>query len=308
MTKPGCQSRLYVGSGTNTLSGVKARLLNYKPGGSPLPKLVCQAFKNGYTIEHKGLLCWTKMPQVSLRPTSLVRFLLIESYFTIVFNACIPMVSDVYIEDFSLWPRDSVTWGPLCSHLPLSESLRLGLDLTPEQLEDVERVRRARALEVANRASVKFRAKRRAVDPEGFKAHTRESKRAWSQANAARLAARSAQNRENTLALETWYCHDCNRPFQSLVALASHLGTQAHRDNVAGIPKAPLSAKAVANKVRRDAIKATSRYVCTICGTKPFDSQTNLDRHQKGSRHIAKAAKAAKVQDNVTGASAPVSE
>jgi hypothetical protein len=50
---------LYIGSGTDAISGVKARTNNYANKTHPmLPRFVRQAFDRGCKLLHIGMLCW----------------------------------------------------------------------------------------------------------------------------------------------------------------------------------------------------------------------------------------------------------
>ena len=60
---------------------------------------------------------------------------------TCIFHAGVAMITDSYISDFLLWPREAVDWEPLCSHSPLKEAIRGGLELSehlgrPEEGKD----------------------------------------------------------------------------------------------------------------------------------------------------------------------------
>jgi hypothetical protein len=81
--------RLYVGSGTDSKSGVAIRLTHYRRGHPLLPRLVREAFEEGFDVVSKGLLCWTPLPSVGLRPRVRGRFLLLEALFTMVFLAAL---------------------------------------------------------------------------------------------------------------------------------------------------------------------------------------------------------------------------
>lgn len=51
-----CRPRVYIGSGTHSILGVKNRAKNYDNDTS-VPQNVRNSLKEGYKIEHKGLLC-----------------------------------------------------------------------------------------------------------------------------------------------------------------------------------------------------------------------------------------------------------
>ena len=123
---------LYIGSATHALDGVHLRETQYLNVSGPIPKLVRIALNQGYSLSFR-MLVWTDLPSAPLVPRLRARFLALESVFTVVFCACIPMIMDqVFIPDFFLWDRAGVSWKPGCTHLSLSESVKADLSLTPE--------------------------------------------------------------------------------------------------------------------------------------------------------------------------------
>ena len=144
MVKRGHRGRLYFGSGTNAEHGVTARATDYRPDGTNLPRFVAQAFRDGFVISHIGLLCWTPLPTPGLVPRARGLFLALEAAFDVIFHAKIKAITDSYFGHLVLWSADSVDWDPLCSHLPLTEAIRGGLEMTPEELETVAAIRAAR--------------------------------------------------------------------------------------------------------------------------------------------------------------------
>jgi hypothetical protein len=57
-----------------------------------------------------------------------------------------------------------------------------------------------------------------------------------------------------------FFYEDCNTPFASEFALASHLETNAHAKRVANVPLAPLSTYAQNAKAVRQAAKASGKH------------------------------------------------
>ena len=51
-----------------------------------------------------------------------------------LFHAGFVMITDSYLSDFLLWPREAVDWEPLCSHSSLKEAIRGGLELSEQQM------------------------------------------------------------------------------------------------------------------------------------------------------------------------------
>lgn len=112
--KKDCQPLIYIGSGTSCLRGVVERLANYVDL-SMLPRWVEKAVENGYTVEHRGLLCWTPIPSPDLQPTHRMLMFAIEGTFTFVLWALRRVNSDKGSQ-FCPWPLSSLTYGGLCSH------------------------------------------------------------------------------------------------------------------------------------------------------------------------------------------------
>lgn len=83
MERPGYKFKLYVGSGTNSLYGVRSRLRDYDRR-SLLPRFVKLACQAGYTITHRGLLCWAPIPPVNLIPLARLWFPALEAVFCLL--------------------------------------------------------------------------------------------------------------------------------------------------------------------------------------------------------------------------------
>jgi hypothetical protein len=80
LEKSGSRPRIYIGTGTNTAYGVYKRFQNYEKLRK-IPVDVQQAFDNGYTIVHKGLLCWSPIPAAAIRFPVRVLYIMIEAIF-----------------------------------------------------------------------------------------------------------------------------------------------------------------------------------------------------------------------------------
>lgn len=133
---------------------VLRRIQMYTPAYARLPWLVKAAFQTGYRVSSIGMLCWTALPSAVMVPPIRARFIVLEAYFAIQFHAIIKMSSDKLFEHLVSWPRESVSWGPLCTHLPMMEVVKGDLSMSPEQLEiaAAARVKRTaeRTLPMAN--------------------------------------------------------------------------------------------------------------------------------------------------------------
>jgi hypothetical protein len=76
--------KIYIGSGTDAHSGVSARLAMYD-NEVQLPRHVAKALNDGYSITHKGILCWIPIPSPANVPLHRVFIMLLEATFTFVF-------------------------------------------------------------------------------------------------------------------------------------------------------------------------------------------------------------------------------
>jgi hypothetical protein len=289
-TKEGETPKLYVGSGTSRDQGVEERLASYKATESlKLPRFVQQAFKNGFTLAHIGFLCWTPLPPDGLVPRLRARFLLLESLFTIAFNASFVSSADFYVQRFIRWSRESTSWNPLCSHLPLTERIRGGIDLSPEEVAALEVVRKARAHKKDLAKSQAYRARERAKDEVAYKAKVNADKAAYTEKNRDKVN-KNKKNAVNKIkAAGTYRCLPCNQSFATPFALNLHRTRKTHTDRVAGIAPPPPDPYAKNRNARRQAIIDAATYSCTPCG-KPFPSQFQLDRHLATSIHKRRAA------------------
>ncbi|KAL9563238.1 hypothetical protein ACKAV7_012605 [Fusarium commune] len=242
--KPGGPPKLYCGSGTNAITGVESR---------------------GSNLTNRAPTIFLALPSDALVARLRARFLLLEAFFTIVFHASIPMVTDVYVDDFVLWSREDVAWAPLCSHLPLGEAIRGGIELSPEQLEIVNAVRRARAHEVDLAKSRKHRSKRRAEDEVAYKAKVNSDRQAWANKNLDKVNKNAAKVRQKNKSSRRFHCDECQESFQSQHALDKHLTTQRHADVLAGVQSSPLSAYAQNLKDKRQDTLEKGLFTCAPC-------------------------------------------
>jgi hypothetical protein len=287
MERHNSPTKIYLGSGTDADQGVSHRRKQYVPGHKQLPLHVDIAFKQGYHIAHYGLLCWLPIPTPGLIPRVRARILGVEALFTCLFFAAFAKPTDAYFDHLLLWDRSSAEWEPLCSHLPLSEKIVGDTQMSEEELEIVAALKkRAKAHRIKT-----WRANKKAKDVDGFRAHERKTKNAWSEKNRVSVNKTAAKVRANALESKRFHCEVCDRPYQSQDALDSHLQTQKHADRVAGIPVPERSSKVIRSQALRDAAKAAGTYRCGICN-KCYGHQGHLDRHMLTHNKKKKAAKA----------------
>jgi hypothetical protein len=133
LEKPGSKPKIYIGSGTNSLSGVSKRLRDYDIHHE-LPLYVEKALDDGYAIVHRGLLCWTSIPSPALQPKIRVLFIALEATLSYAFWA-MRASKYAYLTHICPWAQSALEYEGLCSHCALIEHVVGDHNLTPEQLE-----------------------------------------------------------------------------------------------------------------------------------------------------------------------------
>ncbi|KAF5539566.1 heat shock SSB1, partial [Fusarium phyllophilum] len=276
---------VYVGSGTNAVQGVNARLANYDKE-QVLPRFVEAALKKGFSIVHKGLLTWSPIPPPELVPRQRLLFLAIEAALTFWFWAMKSYEKDYHMGDYCPWPIESFSYHGLCSHSALLEGAVGGLDLTPEQLIAMaaEVTQRKNEYSVFYRKVCMERDAERRLDLErqytsDYRAKNREECNArcrqWLIDNRDERhehVKRSAIKMYNS---KKWYCHDCGQACTTPWELQRHNGSNRHKIRL--------------RKIARG-IKFPFR--CRICGYST-DVKGSIKRHFEGAMHKKRAAAAA---------------
>jgi hypothetical protein len=265
----------------------------YKPGSDRIPRFVRSSFLQGYQITHVGMLCWSNtLPPAGLVPRARALFLLIEAYFTVIFHACKILKTDELLTTNGMlpWSRKSVPWNPLCSHLSLIENIWGDLELTEEQLEIADAIRKRNG----NTKCQRHRKKKRAEDLDAYRKNVTRQKKDWSRRNTKKVLkiARKVRNKAKNAA--RFHCHACNVNLATQAALKSHYKTKTHRDALAGKPPSgPSTTKnAVAILAVRHAAKEAGLHKCRPCG-KDFGTDNGLQRHINESKKHAKIVAAA---------------
>jgi hypothetical protein len=297
MEKDGCDPCVYIGSGTNADLGVRARMRSYAPGRSGLPRFVQLRFGQGYHVSHIGLLCYTPLPSPGLAPRVQARILLVEATMTVTFHAAYAAVTDSWFSDLLFWPREKVLWKPLCSHLPFKEAVRGNLDLSPEELEIIAALRTSRLAERALEGSRRHRARKTQEDPVGYLQKCSASKQEWWDKNRERVNKTAGRVRAKAIEQNRFRCEDCDLPFQSKLALESHLQTKAHEDRAAGIAKSAPTVSAVAVAMVRARAKAEQTHHCSTCD-KSFENDWSLTRHLATALHAKRLRKSLESQSS----------
>ncbi|KAG5799933.1 hypothetical protein H9Q69_001027 [Fusarium xylarioides] len=281
---------VYIGSGTNAVKGVTARLAHYDREYL-LPRFVDDALKKGFSIVHKGLLTWSPIPPPELVPRQRLLFLAIEAALTFWFWAMKSYEKDYHMGDYCPWPLESFTYHGLCSHSALLEGAVGRLDLTPEQLIAIAaELREKKREQSAYYRNAKYRLEALARDPVGLIERERKRNSDWYAKNREKVSAerkrrllhdpepiRAAKNasKRKIKAAKTHYCTVCGLSFQCPAKLSSHLDTPRHKGRAAKLAAGVVFA-----------------HRCDVCDF-ATDQKTALDKHLRGPLHAKRAAAAA---------------
>ncbi|THX58559.1 ATP synthase subunit alpha [Aureobasidium pullulans] len=235
MKKPGVKGyRVYFGSGTDTLDGVRSRTKKYKPFVTRgLPRMVRTAFRQGYRITHTGLLCWTPIPRPRDVPRVRALFLALEATLTCMFFVQTKHIEEMYWKHIFPWVREDVEYSPLCCRSALKETIRGYQDLSADQLEDIytKRISHRRSLMRGYARTHKIRklaknavAFRKKNAEHSLKHYNKDTVAGASKQRTRKAAIRSAARHP---------CGPCGRNFDSPSALKKHLGTDRHASKLA---------------------------------------------------------------------------
>lgn len=222
LEKLNCRPRIYIGSGTDARSGVSARFSQYDKGKN-LPRFIAQALNEDYTIQYKGLLCWTSLPSAGMAPIVRLLFVAVEATFSWAMNC--KTEYGYGMTDMCPWPRDKLEYDGCGSHHPLSESPAGDTGLSAEELE-------AQALEWTRIRLdyIKKWKQDRAAGPNGaeYKTQVNAAKRAYNKRKPEGSKNATKRSREKSLLLKQYYCTICDKAFEHKTKLTRHLATATH--------------------------------------------------------------------------------
>ena len=291
LEKDGFETKLYTGSATNQQSGVQLRWNNYDKLHS-LPTLVKKAMDNGYTIVHKGLLCWTPTPLPMGRFFTRALFLLLETVFSLIFWTMRSRSKSYGMPPFCPWDIDNLPWGGLCSHAAAAELIRGEQDgLTAEQMARKQAELAARRAEqLKRRRSLRWQrdyASYKATDFAAYLATNRKRAADYRANNPIGKRRSHTKYLHKVQADGKHHCELCQKSFQSLQGLEKHNNGKVHKDRVRGKRRGE---RPEYMKVWHAENKATKRYFCEVCQL-PCSTQADLDRHVEVVKsHHKKAA------------------
>lgn len=243
----GRRPKIYIGSGTDARKGVSGRLPIYHDSSTSkiLPSHVRNVLRDGYSIVHKGLICWIPLPDADSVPILRVVMLVLEAVFTYVFWALHSKTDYGYgLLHMCPWDWDNLEYDGLCSHNPLTDPPIRNFDLTPEELE-------AQAAEHFERRAQYFREWEESIKnsaPEAYLAKKREQRKAFVEKHPDAPKISTKRSQVKAVELKTHYCAICDHAFNRGPALRKHLAGPKH---LAKAAKAAKLAKAAAKKLAR---------------------------------------------------------
>ncbi|EEY18532.1 conserved hypothetical protein [Verticillium alfalfae VaMs.102] len=266
LERPGFRPRLYVGSGTSygtpTAGGVALRFKQYDDGFL-VPRFVKASLDHGFTITHKGLLCWMLRPAAAGVPVNRLFFLILEATFAYAFWAMKSRERDYSMGHVCFWNRHALDYDGCCTHCSLNEGVRASFDLNAQQLEDQakEREQKRLILKAENNQSWHYRQM-----AENYAEYIEASKvRVYrSRANRPGQHAQYQANKiTKALTEKTFHCDVCDIPFGTKQRLSDHQKTPKHL---------------------RKSEEGNNPFVCKPCNL-GYHNKSNLTRHEKSARH-----------------------
>ncbi|KAH7416943.1 hypothetical protein BKA64DRAFT_283440 [Cadophora sp. MPI-SDFR-AT-0126] len=272
LEKAGCRPRLYIGSGTGSRDGVHSRLVQYD-SFKVFPRYVAKSIDEGFTIVHKGLLCWIPIPGVHLQPVIRLLFLVLEATFAFMFWAMKAKLADYGMSHICLWDRANLEYDGLCSHPSLKEGIRGDFGLSAEEIEVLAAERKQINAEKQAIRSANWYYSKMANDRDEFLDHVLETSNAWREANYERYM----DNHRNYIAdvrkSKKYHCEVCNFTTGYKTLLTKHRETPRHLYKT--------------QSLERDL--ATKPYTCRTCSY-ATKKKRELTRHLSSARHKSKMA------------------
>lgn len=245
LEKFGHESLVYLGSATHSDGSLVTRFKTYDRANlkdKALPSKVKEALENGYKIVSKRVLVSAPIPSAKDVPRFRVLFFVLEATFSFLFWTMYSKDKDYQIGSCCPWPRDSFTYGGLCSHSPLNDRFKANIDMSAEELELLvaqnaenhrlrERQRHAENYRFDYKTWRKAYDEKKAEDPQKFK-DDNVRKYAELKADPVRHAKAKA-NAKNTMAKnrqsKRFHCDDCNYTARDGTGLRRHNEGVGHK-------------------------------------------------------------------------------
>lgn len=230
LEKDGRRPKIYVGSGTNSEKGVSARFWGYHDGVA-IPIYVQKALDEGYTIVHKGLLCWMPLPADEDIIKSRRLILALEAAFTFALWAIRVVNADFGMAGMLQWVRSTLEYDGLASHNPLMEGPSEGREENQIQSRNFHKANDTwhcktcdQSFITREKLTIHLAGKRHASRLKGGAAAAKQ------RAKNARMHQRRKQKAQKD---RKWYCEPCDVLCVRQDEFDRHLSKPSHLSNVA---------------------------------------------------------------------------
>ena len=273
--KKGCRPLIYIGSGSESLTGLTSRWALYdrhnlylRQSTNGLPSQVIWAFQNGYKITHKGLLVSAPIPVASRIPHVRLLCYAMEATFSFLFWTMKSTTKGYGMSSCCPWPMDAFTYGGLCTHSALRDTVKGNFGLTAKQIETVS------AEAVVLRAAIKKAAyeKLKIDDPEELRATQRRANHKYYRNPHGKHQAKVKRRTAKVKAEHPFYCEVCEVDCEKPSHFIRHNATPRHIKEVADFNAGIVK-----------------RYRCDPCGKK-FPYPSCIVKHNRCARHKANMA------------------
>jgi hypothetical protein len=218
-SKPGFLPLINIGSATATDLGLRARFKDYRLLHTTTSQPILDAINDGYVLGHGIVLAHCPIPQPADQPLIRAVCPAFEAGFSAIFWCMLSKTNNYgHLGDSSIWDREELPWGGLCTHSPLIESCK-GQQLTPGQLDAIAEERRIYKNTCHRAWSKADNAKKRAnPTPEFAAQRTKINKSKYKN-----------KKRDAAVANKIHNCESCEKCYTSATELEKHRQTPLHR-------------------------------------------------------------------------------
>jgi hypothetical protein len=290
LEKPGCQPLVYTGEASEKSEGIKNRWRVYDNPKVPsyreaLPSRVRASLDNGFKITHKGVLAYYPIPEVRNRPRVRVMNYALEAMFSFMFWTMHSKTKGYQIGSCCPWDRSTIPYDGLCTHSSLNDPIKARLDLSPEQLEQLEA------------ESAEWEANRQIIYYHTSKQRNKLTKEVYCHTCDVAFATPSrhyihnltpkhiamVKKAEEGVVFDHVY-EPCGKDFKTHDGLRGHLKSAAHMRTV-GPPDEPRKPVEKTPKPERP-------WFCDICGVDQH-APARLEKHKQSKEHLLRLEKIA---------------
>jgi hypothetical protein len=215
--KSGALPQVYVGSGTATNRGLRARVSEHHRSKAS-SHYITKAHQDGYRLTKSAVLATCPIPTSADAFARRTVVVAVEAVFACIFWPLRDPTKSYGLSEFCPWLPSLFEYGGLCSHSPLHEGIRgnSSSDLSKEELEEI-----AAAVKEHNRQyQVTYGKKLRAEASEKYK--TREKR------NNELQKPKTLARQQAAIANDTYHCDVCNLSVRDNASLTRHFGTPRH--------------------------------------------------------------------------------